>query len=119
MNLSDLLLVQLILGESVTDLQDRRNRIGSTRNLTQDRRIGLLEHENRRLQWQLAALFQLLVEKGLFTADEVTARLDELEPIWRSQECPVCGFGHKWDGSRCGHCGFGTPDGPTPETAAP
>jgi hypothetical protein len=42
-----------------------------------------------------------------------------LEPIWRSQECPVCGFAHKWDGSHCGHCGFGTPGGPTPETTAP
>ena len=119
MDWSDLLLVRLIQGVSVPDLQDRQRRIGSARNLTQDRRIGLLEHENRRLQLQLAALFKLLIEKGLFTADEVTARLDELEPIWRSQECPVCGFGHKWDGSRCGHCGFGTPGGPTPETTAP
>ena len=116
---SQLLLLQLLQGGSVQDLLDRRSRIGSARNLTQDRRIGVLEHENRRLQLQLAALCKLLVEKGLFTADEVTASLDELEPIWRSQECPVCGFGHNWDGSRCEHCGFGTPGGPTQETTAP
>jgi len=57
------------------------------------------------LNWSKKAGRQLADFLHVPSPEEPVQELPQ-EPVPDSSKCPKCGFGFKWDGVRCGHCGF-------------
>jgi hypothetical protein len=85
---------------------NRSNRSQSRRDREQDQRILALEEENKELRLHLTVLVNLLVAKGVFSAEEIGSIISALEAETNAKRCPSCGFTYQWDGVRCGHCSY-------------
>jgi len=85
---------------------NRMNRSRSRQDHAQEQRILALEEENKELRLHLTVLVNILVAKGVFSAEEIKSIISTLEADASATRCPKCGFTYQWDGVRCGHCSY-------------